>query len=56
MITVIMSIGFSVDLSAHIAYAYAKASGDKNQRAVTALETLGMPVFLVLTNVEVQIC
>ena len=46
MITVIMSIGFSVDLSAHIAYAYAKATGDKYARAVTALETLGWPVFL----------
>jgi hypothetical protein len=42
-----MSIGFSVDLSAHIAYAYAKATGDGKTRAITALETLGWPVFLV---------
>jgi predicted RND superfamily exporter protein len=41
-----MSIGFSVDLSAHIAYAYAKADGDNKTRAITALETLGWPVFL----------
>jgi predicted RND superfamily exporter protein len=43
---IIMSIGFSVDLSAHIAYAYAKSSGDNKTRAITALETLGWPVFL----------
>lgn len=47
MITVIMSIGFSVDLSAHIAYAYTKARGDNKTRAITAMETLGWPVFLV---------
>ncbi|KAI6185612.1 SSD domain-containing protein [Aphelenchoides besseyi] len=46
MITIIMSIGFSVDLSAHIAYAYVKSTGDKTTRAITALETLGWPVFL----------
>uniref|UniRef100_A0A7E4VPD3 SSD domain-containing protein n=1 Tax=Panagrellus redivivus TaxID=6233 RepID=A0A7E4VPD3_PANRE len=46
MITVIMSIGFSVDLSAHITYAYVKAPGCSSAKAVTALETLGWPVFL----------
>ncbi|CAD5226735.1 unnamed protein product [Bursaphelenchus xylophilus] len=46
MITIIMSIGFSVDLSAHIAYAYVKAEGDNHRKAITALETLGWPVFL----------
>lgn len=48
MITVIMSIGFSVDLSAHITYAYVKAEAKTtNEKAITALETLGWPVFLV---------
>ncbi|KIH64019.1 hypothetical protein ANCDUO_05672 [Ancylostoma duodenale] len=47
MITVIMCIGFAVDLSAHIAYAYSQAYGTAHERAVFALETLGWPVFLV---------
>ncbi|KAK6753562.1 hypothetical protein RB195_012884 [Necator americanus] len=46
MITVIMCIGFAVDLSAHIAYAYSQACGTSHERAVFALETLGWPVFL----------
>ncbi|WKY11938.1 hypothetical protein Q1695_003482 [Nippostrongylus brasiliensis] len=46
MITVIMCIGFAVDLSAHIAYAYSQAYGSAHERAVYALETLGWPVFL----------
>uniref|UniRef100_A0A914Q2N9 SSD domain-containing protein n=1 Tax=Panagrolaimus davidi TaxID=227884 RepID=A0A914Q2N9_9BILA len=46
MITVIMSIGFSVDLSAHIAYAYVKSEGCSKTKAIAALETLGWPVFL----------
>ncbi|CAD5218991.1 unnamed protein product [Bursaphelenchus okinawaensis] len=46
MITIIMSIGFSVDLSAHISYAYVIAKGDNHTKAITALETLGWPVFL----------
>uniref|UniRef100_A0AC34G602 Uncharacterized protein n=1 Tax=Panagrolaimus sp. ES5 TaxID=591445 RepID=A0AC34G602_9BILA len=46
MITVIMSIGFSVDLSAHIAYAYVKSEGCSKMKAIAALETLGWPVFL----------
>uniref|UniRef100_A0A183VBW7 Patched domain-containing protein 3 n=1 Tax=Toxocara canis TaxID=6265 RepID=A0A183VBW7_TOXCA len=46
MITVIMSIGFAVDLSAHIGYAYVKAHGDRKKKAIEALETIGWPVFL----------
>ncbi|CAJ0589991.1 unnamed protein product [Cylicocyclus nassatus] len=46
MITVIMCIGFAVDLSAHIAYAYSQAYGTSHERAVFAMETLGWPVFL----------
>jgi predicted RND superfamily exporter protein len=44
----IMSIGFSVDLSAHITYAFVKApSGlSRDAKAIAALETLGWPVFL----------
>lgn len=47
MITIIMSIGFAVDLSAHIGYAYVKADGDKNQKAIQALENIGWPVFMI---------
>ena len=47
MITVIMCIGFAVDLSAHIAYAFSQAYGSAHHRAVEALETLGWPMFLV---------
>ncbi|CAB3398463.1 unnamed protein product [Caenorhabditis bovis] len=46
IITVIMCIGFAVDLSAHIAYAFSQSYGTSHQRAVAALETLGWPVFL----------
>lgn len=50
MITVIMCIGFAVDLSAHIAYAYSQSYGSGHERAVYALETLGWPVFLGATS------
>ncbi|VDO40826.1 unnamed protein product [Onchocerca flexuosa] len=46
IITVIMSIGFAVDLSAHIGYAYVKSDGDRHTKAISALETIGWPVFL----------
>ncbi|KAI1717718.1 patched family domain-containing protein [Ditylenchus destructor] len=46
MITIIMSIGFSVDLSAHITYAFVKSEGTNDEKAIAALETLGWPVFL----------
>lgn len=44
----IMSIGFSVDLSAHITYGYVKSPHglNRNCKAIAALETLGWPVFL----------
>uniref|UniRef100_A0A915CMI7 SSD domain-containing protein n=1 Tax=Ditylenchus dipsaci TaxID=166011 RepID=A0A915CMI7_9BILA len=44
MITIIMSIGFSVDLSAHITYAYVKSEGTNHAKQLH-LETLGWPVF-----------
>lgn len=47
IITVIMSIGFAVDLSAHIGYAYVKSVGDQDTKAISALETIGWPVFMV---------
>ena len=47
MIAIIMSIGFAVDLTAHITYAYSKAPThfEARDRALHALETLGWPVF-----------
>ncbi|EFO23360.1 hypothetical protein LOAG_05122 [Loa loa] len=46
IITVIMSIGFAVDLSAHIGYAYVKSNGERHVKAISALETIGWPVFM----------
>jgi hypothetical protein len=43
-----MSIGFAVDLSAHIVYAFVTASGDVHSRVIGALEHLGWPIFQVL--------
>lgn len=45
MITIIIATGFAVDLSAHVSYAYVRAEGTANERAMKALETLGWPVF-----------
>uniref|UniRef100_A0A915HUA3 SSD domain-containing protein n=1 Tax=Romanomermis culicivorax TaxID=13658 RepID=A0A915HUA3_ROMCU len=45
MITLIMAIGFAVDLSAHISYAYVCSIGTPTQRTIAALEQLGWPVF-----------
>ncbi|CDW55840.1 Patched domain containing protein [Trichuris trichiura] len=46
MITLIMSIGFAVDLSAHISYGYICAQGTPAQRASHSLQVLGFPVLL----------
>lgn len=48
MISIIMSIGFAVDLSAHIAYAFVTASGTSKERVATGLGTLGWPIFQVI--------
>ncbi|KAI6235773.1 Patched domain-containing protein 3 [Aphelenchoides besseyi] len=45
MISIIMSIGFAVDLSAHITYAFVTAHGDVRERVIGALEHLGWPIF-----------
>ncbi|VDK66509.1 unnamed protein product [Gongylonema pulchrum] len=45
MITIIMSIGFSVDYSAHITYGYViSAESTPEKRVKTALGALGWPV------------
>ncbi|TMS36311.1 hypothetical protein L596_003505 [Steinernema carpocapsae] len=45
MISIIMSIGFAVDLSAHIVYAFVTSHGDSHERVIGALEHLGWPIF-----------
>ncbi|VDK43141.1 unnamed protein product [Anisakis simplex] len=55
MISIIMSIGFAVDLSAHITYAFVASSGHSKQRVVQALGTLGWPIFQGATSTIVGI-
>uniref|UniRef100_A0A914ZL83 Uncharacterized protein n=1 Tax=Parascaris univalens TaxID=6257 RepID=A0A914ZL83_PARUN len=50
MISVIMSIGFAVDLSAHITYAFVTSHGSSKGRVIAALETLGWPIFQGATS------
>ncbi|EEC09036.1 patched domain-containing protein (Ptchd), putative, partial [Ixodes scapularis] len=46
MINLIMCIGFSVDYSAHISYAYLSSEGlTANDKMKSALHSLGMPIF-----------
>uniref|UniRef100_A0AAF5RTD2 SSD domain-containing protein n=1 Tax=Wuchereria bancrofti TaxID=6293 RepID=A0AAF5RTD2_WUCBA len=45
MISIIMSIGFAVDLSSHITYAFVTATGSSRERVIHALESLGWPIF-----------
>lgn len=46
MINLIMCIGFSVDYSAHISYAYLSSDGlTANDKMKSALHSLGMPIF-----------
>ena len=46
MINLIMCIGFSVDFSAHISYAYLSASGTHKEKVELALFTVGLPILL----------
>jgi hypothetical protein len=49
MISIIMSIGFAVDLSAHIVYAFVTAHGDEpKERVIGALGHIGWPIFQVI--------
>ncbi|KAG5850426.1 hypothetical protein ANANG_G00082290 [Anguilla anguilla] len=45
MINLVICIGFSVDFSAHISYAFVSSGKDKpNEKAIDALYTLGYPI------------
>ena len=52
MITIDMSVGLAVDLTAHISYAYVSATGTPKQRVVTAMETVAWPVLQVRQGVS----
>uniref|UniRef100_A0A1I8B712 SSD domain-containing protein n=1 Tax=Meloidogyne hapla TaxID=6305 RepID=A0A1I8B712_MELHA len=53
MISIIMSIGFAVDLSAHIVYAFVSAQGkESKERVVCALGHIGWPIFQVNNGVR----
>ena len=43
-VTILMSVGFAVDLSAHITHGYLAAAGPPSLRAIRALQTFGQPV------------
>ncbi|KAH7732203.1 patched family protein [Aphelenchoides avenae] len=55
MISIIMSVGFAVDLSAHIVYAFITAHGQPKERVIGALEHLGWPIFQGATSTIVGI-
>ncbi len=44
-VSLILTVGLSVDYSLHIAHGFLTGSGTKRQRAVAALEGLGVSVF-----------
>ena len=51
MITIIMSIGFSVDFSAHITYGYVVSDESRpSQRVRVALASLGWPILQVMVT------
>uniref|UniRef100_A0A183DNW9 SSD domain-containing protein n=1 Tax=Gongylonema pulchrum TaxID=637853 RepID=A0A183DNW9_9BILA len=45
MISIIMSIGFAVDLSSHTTYAFVTAKGTSRERVIYALQSVGWPIF-----------
>ena len=44
MITIVMSIGLSIDYSSHLVHSYLIAPGDSTERIVTALQSIGLAV------------
>ncbi|KAK7299788.1 hypothetical protein RJT34_10616 [Clitoria ternatea] len=49
VVNIIMSIGIAVEFCVHIAHAFMVSLGDRNQRAKTALGTMGASVFSGIT-------
>ncbi|CAL0307290.1 unnamed protein product [Lupinus luteus] len=49
VVNLIMSIGIAVEFCVHITHAFMVSSGDRNQRAKTALSTMGASVFSGIT-------
>lgn len=55
MITIIMSVGFAIDYSAHITYGYVSASPNLTyrERTIDSMQRLAWPVFEVFTALPV---
>ena len=58
MIELIMSIGFSIDFSAHVVHAFLASvgKGDRNVRAFKACTRVGLPIFNSAISTVIGIC
>jgi len=58
MIELIMSIGFSIDFSAHVVHAFLASvgKGDRNMRAFKACTRVGLPIFNSAISTVIGIC